>query len=229
MSDFAASAGPRRVAGSSALAAKGGLRGFWLRHLEDVAAILLGVAALATAWSSYQAAKWGGIQDAEYDRATDMRALATHAGDDAARYRLLDIGMFSRWLEASVAGKTKLSAVYEEYFRPEFRPAFRAWLASDSTIRRSTTPFDMSEYHIRRAADSDSLHAAAVRAQRAARGANDVSDQYVYVTVLLATVLFFAGAVRPLVAMRTQGPILLIALIFCIWSIARIVVAPVAR
>src|SRR5437764_1374454 len=213
MSDFAASSGQPRVAGSRALADKSGLRGFWLRHVEDIAAILLGIAALSTAWSSYQAAKWGGIQDAQYDRATDSRALATHAADDAARYRLLDVAMFSRWLEAHVEGKATLSAVYEDHFRPEFRPAFRAWLASDSAIRSSTTPFEMTEYRLQRAADSDSLHASAVRAQRAARRANEVSDQYVFVTVLLATVLFFAGAVRPLVALRTQGPTLLIALI----------------
>ena len=55
------------------------------------------------------------------------------------------------------------------YLGPEFRPAFRAWLASDSAIRSSTTPFEMTEYRLQRAADSDSLHASAVRAQRAAR------------------------------------------------------------
>lgn len=229
MSDSAASSGRRSVADSSALAGRAGLRGFWLRHVEDIAAILLGIAAFASAWSSYQAARWGGIQDAQYDRATDMRALATHAGDDAARYRLLDIGMFARWLEADLERKPVLSAAYADHFRPEFRPAFRAWLDTDSTIRSSTTPFEMSDYRVQRAVEADSLNTASAAAQRAARFANEVSDEYVFVTVLLATVFFFAGAVRPLLAMRTQGPILFIALIFCIWSIIRLVITPMAR
>jgi hypothetical protein len=217
------------VRGRSELAEGGGVLGFWRRNLDNIAAILLGIAALATAWSSYQASIWGGIQATQYDRATDMRALANHAADDAARYRMLDVALFAKWLEEYAEGKTRLSDAYRQHFRPEFQPAFKAWFDSDSTVRLSTTPFDMRAYRLQRSIESDSLHVAAERAQKTGQHANQVSDHYVFVTVLLATVLFFAGAVRPLVAHRTQGPILLIAMLFCAWAVARLIQAPVAR
>src|SRR5688572_20339709 len=64
---------------------------------ETLAAILLGVAALATAWSSYQASVWGGIQAAHYNVSSGLRTRAARAADDAARHRLLDLFLFTKW------------------------------------------------------------------------------------------------------------------------------------
>jgi len=49
-------------------------------HLfEIVAAIMLGVASVAAAWSGYQAALWGGVQSADYVRASGYRVESTKA------------------------------------------------------------------------------------------------------------------------------------------------------
>lgn len=48
-------------------------------------------------------------------------------------------------------------------------------------------------------------------------------------TVILATVLFFAGAVRPLVPPRTRDIVLAIAIVLSAWAIARLALTPVAR
>lgn len=196
---------------------------------DGASAMLLAVAALATAWSSYQASIWGGIQAAQYSRSSSMRAAAGQANDDAARSRLLDISLFTKWLEAYAERRPQLADFYERHFRPEFLPAFEAWRGLDSASQRVTTPFDRGEYHLRRSADANRYNAQSIGALERAEHANKTSDEYVFETVILASVLFFAGAVRPHVAPRWQGMMLLVACLLCGWAIVRLFVAPVAR
>ena len=66
------------------------------------------------------------------------------------------------------------------------------------------------------------------RALDAGQRANDLSDRYVFVTVILASVLFFAGAVRPLVNPQLRGMMVLIAATLLIWAIVRLVGTSVA-
>jgi hypothetical protein len=205
----------------------------WCRRLSGTvnsdggAAMLLAIAALATAWSSYQASIWGGIQAAQYSRSSALRAAAGQANDDAARSRLVDISLFTKWLEAYAERRPQLAAFYERHFRPEFVPAFEAWRGLDSTSERVTTPFDRGEYHLRRTADANVYNAQSVGALAAAEHANKTSDEYVFDTVILASVLFFAGAVRPHIAPRWQGMMLLVASLLCGWAIVRLFLTPV--
>ena len=66
-------------------------------HLfEIVAAIMLGVASVAAAWSGYQAALWGGVQSADYVRASGYRVESTKASTASGQDRLFDSQVFSR-------------------------------------------------------------------------------------------------------------------------------------
>jgi hypothetical protein len=196
---------------------------------ETLAAILLAIAALATAWSSYQASVWGGIQSAQYNTSGGLRTRATRAAEQATRLQLLDVFLFTKWLEAEADGHTRLARYYREHFRPEFRPAFEAWRAAGADAAARTTPFERPEYQLATAIESERLDKAASTAVAAGQRANDVSDGYVFDTVILASVLFFAGAVRPLVSQRARGAILFIAFVFCGWSLLRLANEPVAK
>lgn len=101
------------------------------RWLEVIAALMLGVVAVATAWSGYQGARWGGVQTIKYSAATAKRVESTRAGTFAGQDRLFDLSLFNQWLNATYNGDTGLASAYEKRFRPEFRPAFEAWLATD--------------------------------------------------------------------------------------------------
>jgi hypothetical protein len=202
---------------------------WWHRNSENFAALLLAIAALATAWSGYQASTWGGIQAAQYTMSSVLRGKAGRASDEAARNRFLDMALFTRWFEANADGRTRLSALYEVHFRPEFRVAFDAWRTTTGGETMASLPFERPEYHLQRARDAEHYDSAAARALDLGQRANDISDAYVFVTVILATVLFFAGAVRPLVAPRTRGIVLLMATLLCLWGLIRLVTEPVAR
>jgi hypothetical protein len=196
---------------------------------ENGAAILLALTALATAWSSYQASVWGGIQSASYTRSAILRGKASQAKDEIVRSRLLDVALFSRWLEADADHKPHLRALYEAHFRPEFRAAFERWRNSSAVEQGTTTPFDPPGYKSPRSDEAARYEADAARVLDAGEQANATSDRYVFFTVTLASVLFFAGAVRPVITPKFRTAVLLIATLLCLWTLGQLFSAPLAR
>jgi len=165
------------------------------RMLELVATIILALATVGTAWSGYQATRWGGVQAADYVTASGLRVESTKASTLSGQDRLFDSQVFSQWLNAYDAGNTSLATIYERRFRAEFRPAFDAWLATDPfhSTSASPGPLYMREYVSAAAARSEDLDAQAAAMFEAGQQANETSDQYVLNTVFLASALFLAG------------------------------------
>jgi hypothetical protein len=165
------------------------------RILEIIAALMLSAATLGIAWSGYQATKWSGIQARRYTQASTARSLANRAATLAAQERTQDLLNFNRWLEVTTEGNTELAQLYERRFRPEFRPAFDAW--------RAGNPLDNPNAVASPLLERDYVLADAVRAERLERlgdqrfeegkSATENADDYVFVTVFFAVVLFFAG------------------------------------
>lgn len=202
----------------------------WRWNSDAGAAILLGVAALGTAWSSYQASVWGGIQASNYTRSSVLRGQASEASDAVARARALDVALFTKWLEAKVDHRPRLAAMYEAHFRSELRKAFDAWRAVvGNNEATTTTPFDRPEYRAAHADEAERLQQQSMRALETGERANHISDIYFFVTVIFATVLFFGGALRPLVPPRFKNVVTFLATLLCIWAVTQLLKAPAAR
>ncbi|MDZ7733282.1 MAG: hypothetical protein U5R31_09335 [Acidimicrobiia bacterium] len=165
------------------------------RRVELIAAILLSIATVATAWSAFQATKWGGVMAIEFSNANAARTEATAASDAAGQFVGIDVQLFTQWLNAYEDGNQELAQVYERRFREDFKPAFEAWWAMDPFENPESTqvPFQMEEYHLPEEQQAIELTAEADEASEAARVANQRGDNYVLTTVLFASVLFFAG------------------------------------
>src|SRR4051812_25645616 len=99
------------------------------RRLELGAVLLLALTTLATAWCGYQAARWSGEQSQHYARASATRIKAQQASTRAGQLRIEDLLYFNGWLEARETGDSQLATIYRRRFRPEFMPAYRAWIA----------------------------------------------------------------------------------------------------
>ena len=107
--------------------------------VEIAEAILLGIVAIATAWSGYQAARWDGRQAELYGeprRPERGRQSLTLGGQQ----RLLDVSTFNTWIEATSEGRDELAALYERRFSPEFKVAFDAWIALDPLTNPDAPP-----------------------------------------------------------------------------------------
>jgi hypothetical protein len=180
-------------------------------RLELVLAIFMALAAIGTAWAGFQSAKWSGVQANSYASAGADRAEASRLATVASRERTIDVVSFTAWLNALNAeiiadpsarphgnyqpNKDAVSGFLFERFRPGFRPAVDAWLATHPLVNADApaTPFQMPEYRLSAETRSDRLVARAERLSAGARSANQQSDNYVLTAVVFAMVLFFAG------------------------------------
>ena len=165
------------------------------RILELTAVLLLSITTLATAWSGYQAARWSGDQSQKYAQAATNRAKAQQSATTAGQLRIDDLLLFNNWLNARNSGNRKLAAVYERRFRPEFVPAYRAWLAQNPFTNKQAIPGPqyMPQYHLAAGAAARAFDDKADALFKEGSDAKSNDDKYILSTVFFAAVLFFAG------------------------------------
>ena len=110
----------------------------------------------------------------------------------------------------ALQGEADLAAFYEQRFRDEFKPAFRAWLRTDPFEDPSAppSPFAMDEYRLAATQEADELSATAEASAELARTYIQRATNYVLGVVLFATSLFFAGISTKLNSTRLRGVIL---------------------
>ncbi len=102
---------------------------------------------------------------------------------------------FTQWVNAYANDDQRLVRFYFQRFRPEFKPAMRAWVATHPLKNPAAppTPFAMPQYKLAEAEKAKELLATADSEGAAARQSNQRSDNYVLAVVLFAAALFFAG------------------------------------
>jgi len=164
-----------------------------LRHeiLEIVEALVLAVVAISTAWSGYQAALWTGHQSELYGQASKLRVQAEGAATYANQERLYNASTVVEWLKAEAHGDKKLADLFERRFLPEFRPAFEAWKKTDPLNNPNAPPGPqlMEEYRSSKTEEAAKLNDQAAEVFEQGTRSRQLSDQYVRITVTLATVL----------------------------------------
>ena len=200
------------------------------RRLELGAVLLLALTTLATAWCGYQAARWSGEQSQAYARASATRIKSQQAATRAGQLRIDDLLYFDGWLDARQAGNARLAAIYRALFRPEFVPAFRAWLAQRPFTNPQAIPgpLYMPEYRSADLARSATLDATADELYQEGTAGKSNDDKYILSTVFFAAVLFFAGISLRLDWRPLRIAVLGMALTLLIGGVAFVLTLPVA-
>jgi len=166
----------------------------WLLRIETWSVILISIATVATAWSAYQAHRWGGVQAVNFGLANTNRTESVRASNLAAQQTAVDVNVFTDWVAAKAAGDQRLADFLEQRFRAEFVPAFEAWLELPRVDNiPEGTPFTLPEYVLAEREKSDRLADDASAYFEAAKDANQTGDNFVLIGVLFASVLFFGG------------------------------------
>jgi hypothetical protein len=165
------------------------------RHFELAATVLLAIAAVATAWASYQSARWHGEQARGQSRSIAARVESTRAANVANRQGQIDVALFTQWVDAYARDETELADFYDKRFRPEFKPAFDAWVATRPRKNPSAplSPFAMPQYKLAATAQADRLEAQAAAFSDRGGDFRQRADNYSLAVVLFASSLFFAG------------------------------------
>ena len=198
--------------------------------VELAATILLAFAAVATAWSSYQATRWNGEQAKTASRVNKTRIDAGRAAGRANAETQVDIATFIQWVDAYAKDETELESFYRTRFREEFKPAFDAWIATRplESSGAAPTPFALPEYKLASAIEAERLDAQAeVLAARVRRDIQRASN-YVLAVVLFAVALFFAGMSTKLAAAGLRTAMLAVGWIVFLGAAVWIATSPMS-
>src|SRR6266513_614482 len=163
--------------------------------IEIMEAVILALVAVATAWSGYQAAQWGGKRAQKYDEATRLRITGEGLVTLAGQERIYDGDTFNSWVAAKLNRQEEAAEFFERRFRDEYRPAFAAWLGTDpfKNAQAPPGPIFMPEYHNAKHEQFLSLNRQAAEVADRGTKSGETGDEYVRITVLLATVLLITA------------------------------------
>lgn len=200
------------------------------RRLEVMSTLLLALAAVATAWSSYQSARW----TAEYRKASGhtnaVRIEAARAEALAEAQTEIDTATFIQWIDAYALDRTELVDFYFKRLRKEFKPAVVAWLATKplTNPRAPLTPFAMPQYTLAATEEAKQLDAEAEVSSALAQGYSKRGTDYVLAVVLFAVSLFFAGISTKLGERRFKTIVLACGWVIFVGTVVWVATSPIS-
>jgi hypothetical protein len=197
----------------------------WIEILE---ATVLAAVAVLTAWSSYQAARWNAKSAASYARASSTTVLAQEQHTLAGQERLYDITTFDAWADAKIRGEEKLAALLERRFRPEYASAFATWLKTDpfNNPNAAPGPLFLPEYRNAKEEKGRELNREASRHFQEGVSSRERGDEYVRITVVLATVLLLTALSQRFKILGPRIGILAVALAMLAAAVYQIFISP---
>ena len=199
-------------------------------RVEVASTVLLALAAVATAWSSYQATRWNGEQAKASSRTNAIRIEAARAQGLAEAQTQVDVATFTQWVDAYARREQELADFYFERFRKEFKPAVEAWFATRPLRNPNAplTPFAMPQYRLAAAAEAERLDAEAEVSSATVRNNIQRASNYVLGVVLFAVSLFFAGMSTKLSDPRLRKTTLALGCILFVGTVIWIATFPVS-
>ena len=202
-----------------------------IRKWSEVwATVVLSLATLVTAWAGYEAGKWNGMQAALNTQSTLLSIGGTRLRAEAQERLLIDIALFSEWINATSSGDTRLADFYRGRFRDGFDPAFDAWLATNPLTDPDApgSPFEMPDYNRAEKALAEELINRADELGLSAEAAGSVGDQYTLSVVILAGALLLAGLANRFEWAELRAVVVAIAFLVLLLSTLNIFRLPIA-
>ena len=198
------------------------------RVLEATTAVILAVAAVGTAWATFQASQWSSAESDAVAASSVARSKAIQATNHGTRTEQLDTTISLQWLAAFRAGDKEQAKFLRERFRPGVLRAHTIWVAKavvapDGKVISAPagTPFTEPQYVVPDAARADELSAEAEHQLAVSRHAASVSTKFVLAVVVLALVLFFAGIATKFRNPKIQAALVALALSACVFGFVR--------
>jgi len=165
------------------------------RVVQICEAVLLALVTVAAAWAGYSASRWATASRVDLAQSSTLRNLATRADLEAISVRNFDASTFNAWFTAFTLNSPQKEAIAVRRFRPAFRVAFNAWMATDPLHNPKAPPGPtyMPQYKLPAQAQANKYDAEANA--KFTQGGSDgtTADNYVRITVFLAAVLFLVG------------------------------------
>jgi hypothetical protein len=196
---------------------------------EPTALLLLSLATVGTAWCSFQAATWSGVSQRTMNLSAASSRRAAVQDLQSYQLQLVDVLLFSQYLNARAATNETLARFYADRFRGEAKTAFEAWMATHpfENPNAPAHPFVTNLYQPRLRLEAGLAEAESQRLWQQAGEAGRSSRSYVFITVLLASVLFCGGTAAKFDAAWIRRTVLALGLGAFIFAAARLWMLPI--
>lgn len=196
--------------------------------LEPIAALIMALATVGTAWCTYQSAAWTRHSNRASNQFDILERKAGLSNIQGMQALTIQTAMFMELLAAQQAGNQKLADFYAQRFPPDVRKAYDAWMAQKpfENPNADPHPFVPNLYELRGTKEIAEANANAATQIQDARKAGTISAQYLASTVLFAAVLFFANAASKFEVRWVRGVSFLFAVAVFLFAATRIALLP---
>jgi hypothetical protein len=196
--------------------------------VEVIEAVLLAIVAITTAWSGYQAARWDSVQSELYGRSSRLRVEGQALEIESNQAKQYDAAIVADWVKAEADGKTSLADFFERRLLPEYQPAFQAWKKTDPLHNPNAPigPGSMPNYRDVRGEDAAKRNEEATELFERGTRAREHADDYVRLTVFLATVLLLVAISQRFQSHLIRVLLAMIALLMLSVPIWRLITLP---
>ena len=198
------------------------------RWVEPVAAVLMALTTVSTAWCSYESALWTRRANRLMNEFNALERRAGLLNIQGMQSSTIHVALFMQMLAAQQAGNEKLASFYAQRFPPDLRKAYDAWLAQKPLQNPDAAPhpFVSPLYETRGSREAAEANSKAALKVDEARNAGSLSGQYLANTVLFATVLFFANSATKFNQPRVRLVSFTFALLVFAFAVGRMTLLP---
>ncbi len=198
------------------------------RTVSVIEAVMLAIVALLAAYTGFASAKWNTESSVRLAQASADRTQANRAALNAQNLKNFDSTTFNTWFTAYLAGNPTAEAVAIRRFRPPFKVAFNAWIATDpfTNAKAPPGPTYMPEYKQPELAVSAKLDSQATADYTLGVDAGSNADNYIRDTIYLATILFLIGISGHFRYLRIRLCLVVLSGIMMVVAIVEIAAAP---
>jgi hypothetical protein len=158
---------------------------------DGLSLTITSLAAVATAWSAFQASTWSGVQTFALANAARLRELSTQLRLEGDQQMHVDADLFIAYAGALVEHRDAFATFLRARFPPRLQVATDEWLDTHPLEATSAPahPLAMPEYRVEAMERANVAQKASDEASDHAARANHAADLYVLATVLLATII----------------------------------------
>ena len=201
-----------------------------LPWFEPATAIVLAVASLSSAWCSYQNSCWSGESSELETKAERFEQTAFELNLLAQQTEAMQLQAVIDAVDAQMEGDQKRADFYTRRFEGELKAAYDKWIAlkpfenGDAPMHPLVPALYTPQHH----AEIKDLLAKETAAEISANACGDAASAYLSNTVILASVMFFAGTVSTFKQPHVRWSALTFALVVFCYAMIRILMLPVA-
>lgn len=198
-------------------------------RFELLIAVLLALTSLASTWCGYQASNWGSDQLLSQDAADSAERQAAEDTIVALQLRTFDgLTILSYW-EAIRESDVQTQQALLARMRPQLRSAMEAALAEGILTNPTVKgPLQRPEYQLPEELSAGARRQEAAALREKVQIAGRASADYVLLTLMFASVLFFGGITGTLSSARARRFLGGAAAVIFAFALSRLVLLPVS-